>query len=232
MKRIISFVFVLATALLVNNIYPNLSFGAPVGDDIPIQGRLTDSGGNPLTGTFSMTFALYDDPVEGNLMCLNTDTVTVVNGLFNTMMDNCTVSDISGLQLYLGIKVGSDPEMTPRQKIGQVPYASSLRAGARGMAKAGVYANCGWAGSSSIVRSFNNENSAVVTISPGEGMGTCRIDFGFNISQRYWTAIPPMIGPRFATCYYDPSDPNDVLTCSRENGNGIRENGPIIVIVY
>lgn len=37
---------------------------------------------------------------------------------------------IDGKQLYLGVEVGSDGEMTPRSFIDNVPYAWSLRPGA------------------------------------------------------------------------------------------------------
>jgi hypothetical protein len=54
----------------------------------------------------------------------------VDNGLFNMDLNGCSSSDVDGKQLYLGITVGSDPEMTPRQPIYPVPYARSLRPGA------------------------------------------------------------------------------------------------------
>jgi hypothetical protein len=66
----------------------------------------------------------------GAARCSDPDTVTVTNGLFNMNVDGCTDSDINGDQLYLGITVGSDSEMTPRQAIYAVPYARSLRPGA------------------------------------------------------------------------------------------------------
>ena len=103
---------------------------AAVSDEIPIQGRLTEANGNPISGTRTITFTLYDNSVGGLAMCRDVDTVTVNNGLFSARMGFCTASDINGRQLYLGIQVGSDPEMTPRQAILPVPYAWSLRPGA------------------------------------------------------------------------------------------------------
>jgi hypothetical protein len=97
---------------------------------IPIQGRLTDSGGNPLDGTYDVTFRLYDHFSGGTLLCEDEDSVDVVGGLFTTHLSFCTSSDIDGRPLYLSIQVGSDPEMTPRQAIYPVPYAMSLRPGA------------------------------------------------------------------------------------------------------
>jgi hypothetical protein len=100
---------------------------------VPIQGRLTDANGNPLTGSHNVTARIHDASTGGTVLCSDTDPVSVDNGLFNMYLDGsngCTASDIDGKQLYLGITVGSDPEMTPRQGIYPVPYAWSLRPGA------------------------------------------------------------------------------------------------------
>ncbi|MFQ6100813.1 MAG: hypothetical protein ACE5OS_06210 [Anaerolineae bacterium] len=104
---------------------------AAVGSRIPIQGRLTDAGGNPLNGTYSMRFRLYDAATGGTALCEDTNSVEVENGLFySEIWGNCGSDDMNGRQLYLGIKVGTDPEMTDRQAIYPVPYAFSLRPGA------------------------------------------------------------------------------------------------------
>jgi hypothetical protein len=97
---------------------------------IPIQGQLTNDAGDPLNGSFSVTFRLYDSATAGTQLCQDTKTLSLDNGLFSTAMEGCTVSDINGRQVYLGIQVGSDPEMTPRQPIYPVPYAYSLVPGA------------------------------------------------------------------------------------------------------
>ena len=99
-------------------------------DAIPIQGRLTDETGNPVSGVFTITFAIYDVATDGYPLCQDTDSVGVDNGLFHGSMDNCTSNSIDGRQLWLGIKVGEDDEMTPRRPIYAVPYAWSLRPGA------------------------------------------------------------------------------------------------------
>lgn len=107
-----------------------VSAAAVVPGAIPVQGRLTDADGSPLDGTYSLTFRLYDAYSGGTPLCSDTDGVSVDHGLFSAYMDSCTSSDIDGKQLYLGIQVESDPEMTPRQDIYPVPYAFSLRPGA------------------------------------------------------------------------------------------------------
>ena len=104
---------------------------AMLGDAIPIQGRLTDASGIPLTGDHSVTFSLYDDPAAGILQCFtNYNPLPLTNGLFNVTVTGCSDTAISGVQLYLGIQVDADAEMTPRQPIYAVPYARSLRPGA------------------------------------------------------------------------------------------------------
>jgi hypothetical protein len=92
---------------------------------IPIQGRLTNASGSPLTGTYSVMFRLYESEVGGTAVCTDTRSVSVVNGLFSDYMDHC-YTDINGQKLWLGVKVESDAEMTPRQVLMPVPYALSL----------------------------------------------------------------------------------------------------------
>ncbi len=107
------------------------STAAAVWGSIPIQGRLTDAGGSPLNGTYSIRFALYEVSSGGTALCEDTNSVSVANGLFySEIYGNCGSDDVNGRQLYLGIKVGADPEMTPRRGIYPVPYALSLMPGA------------------------------------------------------------------------------------------------------
>jgi hypothetical protein len=101
-----------------------------VNDVIQIQGRLTDASGNPINGSVTVTASVYDVSVGGTARCTDADVVTADHGLFTMAMDYCTASDFNGDQLFLGIKVGSDAEMTPRQEIFAVPYAWALRPGA------------------------------------------------------------------------------------------------------
>ncbi len=109
-----------------------LAADANLDDGIPIQGRLTDASGNPLAdGSYDITFSLYSTENGGTPLCTDIDAVTVTDGLFSAKMDYCDSSDINGRQLWLGIKVESDAEMTPRKPIYAVPYARSLRPGAR-----------------------------------------------------------------------------------------------------
>jgi hypothetical protein len=97
---------------------------------IPIQGRLTNAGGSPLTGDYNLTLRMYSADTGGTPICEDSHLVSVNNGLFNTAIEGCAPADIDGQQLYLGIEVESDGEMTPRLPIYPVPYAYSLIPGA------------------------------------------------------------------------------------------------------
>lgn len=146
-KRILPWVFLIAVALVLagavgltlaqgpgadDGVLPqgDVNVATSLNDVIPIQGRLLDSNGNPINGTRLITMTLYDAATGGTALCADGDTVAAVNGLFNMYMDSCTAQDLNGRQVWLGIKVGSDAEMTPRQAIYAVPYAWSLRPGA------------------------------------------------------------------------------------------------------
>jgi hypothetical protein len=115
---------------------------ASVTNSINYQGRLADSSGSPLSGTYTMTFRLYDSgtytmtfrlyDVSTGGTALDTDIrdVVVTDGLFNTGID-FDQSYFDGRELWLGVKIGADSEMTPRQELRPVPYALSLVPGAR-----------------------------------------------------------------------------------------------------
>ena len=101
-----------------------------VDDVVQVQGHLTDAGGHSINGDVNVTAAIYDVDVGGTARCSDSHTVTVTDGLFTMAMHFCTASVFNGDALWLGITVGGDPEMTPRQPIYAVPYAWGLRPGA------------------------------------------------------------------------------------------------------
>jgi hypothetical protein len=102
---------------------------AELSDVIPVQGRLTDANGAPLSGVFEMRFSIYDVASGGYPLCGDTDNVGVDNGLFSVHI-TCDSYDIDGRQLWLGLKVGTDLEMTPRRPLYATPYAWTLMPGA------------------------------------------------------------------------------------------------------
>ncbi len=94
---------------------------------INFQGKAYDSSGNPLNGTFSIQFTIYDAAEEGTVEWTETQpSVQVSDGIFHVLLGSVNpIADsvFSDTARYLGIKIGSDPEMTPLTQIATVPYA-------------------------------------------------------------------------------------------------------------
>jgi uncharacterized low-complexity protein len=107
-----------------------IASAATVTNSITYQGKLTNAAGTPLTGIYSVTFTIYDASTGGTVLSTDTHSVTATNGLFTTSIAFTDSKVLDGRALWLGIKVGTDAEMTPRQEIRPVTYAMSLRPGA------------------------------------------------------------------------------------------------------
>lgn len=91
------------------------------------QGTLTYGDGVALDTTISMTFSIYTDSTGGTQVWTETQAAVVVsNGLFNVLLGSVNaISDtvFSDPVRWLGVQVGGDPELTPRQRIAVVGYA-------------------------------------------------------------------------------------------------------------
>ncbi len=91
------------------------------------QGVLKDNLGNPLTGSYSITFRLYNVASGGTALWTETQgSVSVANGLFSVLLGSVTAlapANFSESDRWLGVQVGSDAEMTPRQRIASVAYS-------------------------------------------------------------------------------------------------------------
>nr|MBN2276479.1 hypothetical protein [candidate division Zixibacteria bacterium] len=91
---------------------------------ITYQGRLTDDEGDPITSSVSVTFAIYAASTGGTALFTSTQSVDPDdNGVFTVQLGPLTTSHLDGSTRYLGIKVGTDAEMTPRQAINSAPYS-------------------------------------------------------------------------------------------------------------
>ena len=108
----------------------DVSLAALVAGKINYQGRLTDTGGTPLDGTYPMRFEIYDS-VTGPTLLWDSGLVSVDvdQGLFNVELA-VDPHDFNGQALWLRINVDGD-WLLPRQELVPVPYALSLRPGAQ-----------------------------------------------------------------------------------------------------
>lgn len=91
---------------------------------LAFSGTLTDAANTPIAGDKTVRFALYDSPTAtgSSLLWQETQSITTdVNGKFSTSLGQeqplrqKLLSDNPGL--YLGMSVGSDNELQPRQQI-------------------------------------------------------------------------------------------------------------------
>jgi hypothetical protein len=95
---------------------------------INYQGSLTDDTGSPVAdGDYNMVFTIYDSESGGSgLWYSGIQPVHVENGQFSYLLGS--VNPLSQALFedtarWLGIKVGSDPEIDPRTRLVTVPYA-------------------------------------------------------------------------------------------------------------
>jgi hypothetical protein len=113
-----------AVVLAAILILPCITFAVP--QLINYQGELSDSSGNPVNGDVSITFTIYNASTGGDVLWTETQTVTVTDGMFNVLLGSQTsllANTFDGNERYLGVKIGVDPEMTPRQRLVSVPFA-------------------------------------------------------------------------------------------------------------
>jgi|GEM_PF-6427458 len=93
---------------------------------INYQAYLTDASGNPINGDVDIQFSIYTTVGGGNPLWTETQTVTVTDGLFNVFLGSINTLDYSVFNSpfrYLALKVGDDPEMTPRKQLVSVGFA-------------------------------------------------------------------------------------------------------------
>lgn len=100
---------------------------AQVPRTISYQGRLSDASGEPLSGAINITFKLYTSETASSPIWTEThNNVQIQNGLYSVMLGSVTQLPPSvdfSRPYWLGVQVGSDPEMTPRYRLGASPYA-------------------------------------------------------------------------------------------------------------
>lgn len=98
------------------------------------QALVSDAVGVPLNGSFDLTYRIYDGPVGGNLLWVETHSaVPVSNGIINVTLgsiDPLTPEIFSGssdtgavLIRFLEMQVGADPPITPMTRLVPAPYA-------------------------------------------------------------------------------------------------------------
>lgn len=100
------------------------------------QGRLLDAVGAPIAGSRSMTFTLYD--AGGAAVWTDTLTVSLQDGYYAVVLDDALSAADLAAAAELGVQVGTEPELAPRQPLTATPLAAATAV----PAQPGVRASC------------------------------------------------------------------------------------------
>ena len=135
MKTSRSFLILPAVVILVSL----LASGQSVPQLINYQGRLTNPAGIPLDGVnVDLTFTFYPTEISSTpLLAVTQPGVPVTKGIYNLLIGSggilpgteTTLAAVfqNHAEVWLGVQVNADPEMTPRARISSVGFA--LKAG-------------------------------------------------------------------------------------------------------
>ncbi|HBC46853.1 MAG TPA: hypothetical protein DEO84_00785 [candidate division Zixibacteria bacterium] len=120
------------------------------------QGELRDASDNPVPdGSYNVIFSIYGQSSGGTALWAETTSVTVADGVFSKTLGSShalTYLLFEDISTYLGIKVGTNSEMTPRTRLVSVPYAvQSNRADTASVSLSGPVGNGGWTDNGSTV---------------------------------------------------------------------------------
>jgi trimeric autotransporter adhesin len=127
-----------------------ISVGVPVLADAPqllnYQGRLTDTNGNPLNGSYSIQFLIYNDPAAGTTIWSEAHgTVNVTDGVYQVLLGSVTPfpPDLftASIDRYLELIVAGET-LTPRTRFTSVSYAlQSMHSDSANVAASAISAN-------------------------------------------------------------------------------------------
>ncbi len=113
------------TAALLTGMVTPVSAAVPAA--IPIQGVLTDSNGNALEGDITVSLALYRDISGGDAFFSEEKSLSVAGGVFTAYLGDTETLEMHEFRrgdVFVGISVGSDIEMSPLLRLASVPFAA------------------------------------------------------------------------------------------------------------
>lgn len=122
-------IILILSALIIFAAALNVSAQAP--NTIMYQGRLTNADGTPITGVVDdVRFRIYSGDHDAILKAIYYEQTSAIecdeNGVFTIELGPITNPNATaGYARYLGIKVGTDDEMIPYQKLTSTLYSMS-----------------------------------------------------------------------------------------------------------
>ncbi len=91
---------------------------------LSLDGYLTDPSGTLLNGSHSFVFSLYTVPSGGTALWSETQTLAVSSGKLNALLGSVSALTLPFDQdYYLGVKVSTDSEMSPRYRVASSAYS-------------------------------------------------------------------------------------------------------------
>jgi hypothetical protein len=98
---------------------------AQIPQTMSYQGMLTNSEGQIVNDdTYSMTFKIYDQVTDGNLLWEEGQNVDILNGIFDVTLGESNPLNINFNQSYwLGITIAGGDELAPRIELTASPYS-------------------------------------------------------------------------------------------------------------
>jgi hypothetical protein len=179
---------------------------AAAAPSITFQGRLLDpaSGQPKPDGSYNLAFRLYTVAGGGTSIWNETQAVTTVKGAFAVLLGSVSAlnpAHFNGQELWIGVTAGSDAEMSPRQKVGYVPYAIYAgNAGALGGLAASSFSRTTHGHATlPIAYGFINANGGVSTATPNVtsawNAGYSRYEIGITGHDYMWDDYVTTVTP-------------------------------------
>ncbi len=118
MRKAIAIVMLLTLAIFATS-----AFALDIPKMINFQGHISDAGG-PINGELEINFKIYDAASAGITLWAETRTVTAADGVYSVELGETSPIDIEfDGDLWLGVQVTGQSEMSPRYRLLSVPFA-------------------------------------------------------------------------------------------------------------
>ncbi|HEY3413907.1 MAG TPA: tail fiber domain-containing protein [Armatimonadota bacterium] len=156
---------------------------------IPFQAVLKTAVGVPVTNASQpITVALYAVATGGTAVYSEAKTVSVTGGLLATTIGDGDPVAFAAIPFnvpyYVGVKVGTDPEMTPRVQLSAVPYANyaaSVAPGALNGASWTLSGNSGTDPATQFIGTIDNQPLVLKS----NGFQAMRLTYAENATGQY-----------------------------------------------
>lgn len=163
------------------------------------QGRLTDDSGNPLSGFYDLTFTIYDESGGSPVSTWSGQySVEISAGLFSQQLGPIPEAAFTCDQMYLGIQVGTGPEITPR---------TLLTAATLAVKAYGVTGDIETGQGSMVLKGSSGDSAIVLDGGSGKGIPNFSMYFTQPLDKRAFEMYAdPSLGGEFNIYGTEPLD--------------------------